>query len=489
MRWWNRFHVRLTLFHGVVVFVVLTVMAVVFYQTGVGLELEGLQARLRATVTILSRGIDADAVAALPPEGAPDAPLVKALRERFAFVAGHDPDINTIYVLRRTSDPNRFRFVIDYATDNQPATVGEPYDASALPRLRQGAEQVTVEKTLYRDQWGASMSGYAPLIRRDGDSIGLVGVDVAAARVEEMSERVLLTTLALYGVAGALLVVMAIVVGQQLRGPLQSINEAAERIAEGDFDVHLGLGRRDELGLVGRHFDRIAGNLKERDLIRDAFGRYVSPDVARRVLTDRSAQALGGEERAATILFADIQGYSTMNEKVPPGVMVGILNTYLTAMSEIIDAHDGCIIEFLGDAILCVFNTPNEVRGHAEAAVRCALAMSARLEQLNEGWRELEVAKTWREQGYESLRARIGIHTGVVIAGNIGSPRRMKYSVLGDVVNVASRLEQMNKRLGTWILLSAATVAELPADLRARATSHGEQDVRGRDGKVEVFSV
>ena len=332
------------------------------------------------------------------------------------------------------------------------------------------------------------MSGYAPLVRANGESIGLVGVDVAAERVETMSARVLETTLILYGVAGVLLVGLAVVVGQQLRGPLRRINEAAERIAEGDFDVHVGLGRRDELGLVGRHFDRIAGNLKERDLIRDAFGRYVSPDVARRVLEDRSAQALGGEEREATILFADIQGYSTMNEQVPPGVMVGVLNTYLTAMAEIIDAHDGCIIEFLGDAILCVFNTPNEVRGHAEAAVRCALAMSERLEALNESWRELDVATTWREHGYESLRARIGIHTGVVIAGNIGSPRRMKYSVLGDVVNVASRLEQMNKRLGTWILFSAATAARLPEELRARATSHGEQDVRGREGKIEVFS-
>jgi len=489
LSWWNRFHVRITLFHGVIVFAVLTAMGVLFYEVGYRTELDGLQTRLRATVVMLSRHLDGDALARLDPAGEPGSPLVESLHRRFEDIAEQDRDIYTIYVLRRTDDPMVFRFVADYASDGSQARPGHVYDATALPRLRQGLEEITVESALYEDRWGQSLSGYAPIRLSDGTPWGLVGVDVAAARVQAMSARVLASTLALYGVAAVLLLLGAGFIGRRVRKPLASINVAASRIAEGDFEGRIESDRKDELGLIGRHFDTISQRLKERDFLRDTFGRYVSPDVARRVLEDRSAQALGGEEREATILFSDIEGYSTMNERVAPRDMIGVLNTYLSAMNEVIDAHEGCVIEFLGDAILCAFNTPNDVRAHADSALRCALAMRERLETLNAQWEVSGVAKAWQEAGLEALRVRVGIHTGTVVAGNIGSPTRMKYGVLGDVVNIAARLEQMNKRLGTTILLSEDTRAQVGDDLRARCESRGVQEVRGRAGRVQVFSV
>ncbi len=226
-----------------------------------------------------------------------------------------------------------------------------------------------------------------------------------------------------------------------------------------------------------------------QDFIRDIFGRYVSADVARRLLSDRSAQALGGEEREATILFSDLEGYTTMNEQVPPKDMLGVLNAYLGAMTEIIERHHGVVIEFLGDAILCVFNTPNDVSAHANAAVACAVEMRQRLAELNTRWAATPVAEAWRASGFERLQMRVGIHTGVVVAGNIGSRTRMKYGVLGDVVNLAARIEHMNKDLGTSILLSASVRARLPEAVKAETQPLGEREVRGRAGRVEVFSV
>lgn len=489
IKWFRRFHVRLTAAQGGVVFLVLTVMAAVFYQLGYHAELTGLQGRLRATVATVALHVDVPSIAALDPAGEPNAPEVRALYQHFKAVAGTDKDISTIYLLRKTARPGILRFVIDYATNGKTGRPGEEYDASKLPRMTEGLERISVESQLWEDDFGLSMSGYAPLKLPSGESIGLVGVDVDAARVREMSTRVLATTLALYGVAGLMLVLLALWTGRRIRGPLAEINAAAARIAAGDFVGRAHIARKDEFGLVARHFDTIAASLQERDFIRDTFGRYVSAEVARKVLGDRTMAALGGEEREATILFSDIQGYSTMNEKVDPHEMIDVLNTYLGAMNEVIDAHEGVVIEFIGDAILCVFNTPNDVNRHAQRAVRCALAMRERLKALNAEWIHTRVGEVWRESGYSELMTRVGLHTGTVVAGNIGSRTRMKYGVLGDVVNVAARLEQLNKQLQTSILFSQATWERLDDDLKALVVPQGKQVMRGREGGVEVYSL
>ena len=488
VRWFDRFHVRLTLANGVVMAVLIAAMATVFYQLGVQAELGGLQGRLRATAATLALTTDAAAVAALDPDGAPDSPEVRALYARFRAVAANDADISTIYLLRKTAEPGKLRFVVDFAARGQAGRPGQLYDASSLPRMREGLERVAVESKVWTDAFGASLSGYAPLRLPSGESIGLVGIDVDAARVEAMSTRVLTTTLVTAGLAGLLLALVAVWIGRRIRGPIAEIHAAAGRIAVGDFGGRVTTTRKDEFGLVARHFDVIAESLAERDFIRDTFGRYVSAEVARRVLGDRSKMALGGEERDATILFSDIAGYSTMNEKVGPQEMIGVLNSYLGAMNAIIDAHEGVVIEFIGDAILCVFNTPNDVNAHAMTAVRCALAMRERLATLNAEVAGTRVGEVWRQSGSGGLKVRVGIHTGTVVAGNIGSPTRMKYGVLGDVVNVAARLEQMNKALGTEILVSDVTHARLDDALRALAKPQGAQAVRGREGGLEVFA-
>ncbi|TNF26646.1 MAG: HAMP domain-containing protein [Deltaproteobacteria bacterium] len=489
VKWFHRFHVRLTLALGGVVFLMLTAMAVLFYQFGYDAALGGLQDKLRATVTTLALNIDVPALAALSPEGAPDSPEVRDLARRFEAVATTDKDISTIYALRKTDTPGHLRFIVDYAVEGRSGKPGQAYDATKLPRMLEGLDQVAVESQVWADEFGPSLSGYAPLRLPSGESIGLVGLDVDAARVHEMQERVLTTTLVLYGITGLLMVLLALWTGRRIRGPLAEINRAAGRIAAGDFVGRVQDTRRDEFGMVARHFDVIAESLQERDFIRDTFGRYVSAEVARKVLGDRTKMALGGEEREATILFSDIQGYSTMNEKIDPQEMIGVLNSYLGAMNEVIDAHDGVVIEFIGDAILCVFNTPNDVNEHAERAVRCALAMRERLVELNAEWDDTRVGDVWRESGHGALTTRVGIHTGTVVAGNIGSRTRMKYGVLGDVVNVAARLEQMNKQTKTTILVSQATFERLHDDLKAAAMPQGKHVLRGRETAVGVYAL
>ena len=177
-----------------------------------------------------------------------------------------------------------------------------------------------------------------------------------------------------------------------------------------------------------------------------------------------------------------------MSEQMSPTEVVNLLNDYLTAMNAEIDRHQGCVIEFLGDAILAVFGAPVATSGHPERAVRCALAMREALGRLNAEWERRGLAAGWRARGLDALAQRIGVHTGLVVAGNLGSAHRMKYAVIGDAVNVAARLEALNKNLGTELLISDAVWAELPDELARQAHDQGLHKVKGRDQQIQVWS-
>lgn len=473
---------------GAIVFSVLALMGLIFYDLAYSTEFEALQARIRSTVGILSRRVDPRVLDSIDRSKGMADPVYRDFHDDFKAICKADPDIYTIYVLKRVQ--KELVFVIDVSDDPQDsARPGERYraDEAVLETMKRGLETVTVEDEMTADKWGLSLGGYAPLRYGDGTSYGLVGVDVDASHIEDMSNRLVITTLLIFGAAAFALAMMAVLMGRRIKGPIQAIDLTARRIAGGDFDHELRLERKDEFGLMGHHFNTIAKSLKERDFLRDTFGRYVSPDIAKKVLQDRSAAALGGEEREVTVVFSDIEGYSTMTELIPPQEVLGMLNTYLGAMNEIIDEHSGCIIEFLGDAILAVFNAPNDVDRHADIGVRCALAMRDKLEALNREWESQPIAEIWRKAGKEKLKARVGIHTGRVVAGNLGSKTRMKYGLIGDVVNVAARIEALNKKLVTTLLVSDDTWHALGDDIKARATDRGEHEVKGRSHTVRVW--
>ena len=489
LRPWQRFHVRLTLLMGLVVTAILSVMGVVYYEVTYATELEALQKRIHSTVMILSRRLDANRLAAIEPGNAANNPYLTAVREDLQAICSDDTDINSIYIFAKTAEPRVLRFIAN--VDDDPAKkipFGTTYPIKDEVKLmEQGLDAVTIENEMTRDDFGLSLSGYAPLRMANGDAFGLVGVDILAPNIEAMQMRVLGATLAMFGAAALAMAIVAYILGRRIRGPISRINVAAQQIAGGDFGHELVVERHDEFGLMTHHFNTIAKSLTERDFLRDTFGRYVSPDIAKRVLADRSAAALGGEEREVTVVFSDIEGYSSMTELIPPKEVLGMLNTYLAAMNEIIDQHQGCIIEFLGDAILTVFNAPNDVPNHAEVGVRCAIAMRERLEEMNRVWESQPIAQIWRQAGKERLRARIGIHSGRVVAGNLGSHTRMKYGLIGDVVNVAARIEALNKKLSTSLLVSADTKAQVGSALDAIAIDRGEHEVKGRAGHVKVW--
>jgi sigma-B regulation protein RsbU (phosphoserine phosphatase) len=237
--------------------------------------------------------------------------------------------------------------------------------------------------------------------------------------------------------------------------PLRQLAEQARRIRQGDLDVSLVPISRDEIGVLTRAMNDMARALRDRNFVREALGRYVSPELAERCLRDRDALRLGGELRQVAILMSDLRGFSVLSERLGAEAMIDLINRYLARMTPIILAHGGTINEFIGDAILVLFGAPFERPDDAVRAARCALAMQAAMAGLNAENAAL---------GLPTLSMGIGIHTGVVVAGNIGSKEHVKYGVVGPTVNLAARVQGL--ATGGQVLLTNAALARVRGTVR-----------------------
>ncbi|HYA41210.1 MAG TPA: adenylate/guanylate cyclase domain-containing protein [Syntrophobacteraceae bacterium] len=217
---------------------------------------------------------------------------------------------------------------------------------------------------------------------------------------------------------------------------------------------------------------------RQKKWLRGAFDRYVSPEVVQSIVNNPSSLELGGQEIEATIFFSDLADFTSFSERLHPSDLVSLLIEYFTPMTNIILEHRGALDKFIGDAIMAFWGAPLPLENHARYACEAALAMKKSLAALQEGWRQRKLPL---------LKARMGIHSGPVVAGNVGSSQRFNYTVLGDTVNLASRLEGANKLYGTTILISEDTFR-----LAGPAFLSRELDmirVKGRSAPVKIYEL
>ncbi len=217
---------------------------------------------------------------------------------------------------------------------------------------------------------------------------------------------------------------------------------------------------------------------RRRRWIRDAFSRYLHPDVVDELCRSGANLRLGGEERELTVLFLDVRDFSALAERLTAPELVATMNEFFTAMTDVVLAHRGMLDKYIGDSLMAVFGAPLPDRRHAARACRASIDMRAALASLH---------ARWRAEGRPCLEMRVGVNTGRMVIGNIGTERRFDYTVMGDEVNIASRLEAANNALGTNVLVSAATMEAASGELAF--SPRGTIAVKGRRQSVEVFEL
>ena len=284
-------------------------------------------------------------------------------------------------------------------------------------------------------------------------------------------ERVVATVLA--GLALLVLsVALAAWLGVRASRPVRALAAAARSIEVRRLDRVRPLppSRVAEFDDANRSFNRMVAGLKENELVRETLGRFVPTDVARTLLTEGGE--LAPEQSEATVLFCDLEGFTSLTETLGPDGIVELLNEYFEVMVEILERHRGVVTQFQGDAILATFNVPLPDPAHASNALRAAI--------------EMQSAVRRQEFAGQRIGSRIGINTGRLVAGAVGAKGRLSYTVHGDAVNLAARLEALNKELGTRILVSAATAEQVEGfDLEPM----GEVGVRGQTERVRIHAI
>jgi class 3 adenylate cyclase len=298
----------------------------------------------------------------------------------------------------------------------------------------------------------------------------LLSADIASYSGERLVREATMDVVAT--IVGTLFMVFWI--NHALSRPVARLDLGMRQVAKGDYQVRLPVTSDDEMGHAAGRFNEMVEGLSERQYLRDTFGKYVSKSVAAAILGNRDrAGRVADTTSEATLMFTDIEGFTGLSERLAPAEVAAVLNAYLGAVVPVIEQHGGVVNSFIGDGLFVFFNLPLPCENHAAAAIAAAIEIQR---VLDEG----------PFAGHIALRTRIGINTGTVIGVTIGADNRLNYTLLGDAVNVASRVEQLNKHFRTRILATESTV-------RAASSSDCERlgvtDVRGHEDNIVVYRV
>ncbi len=427
--------------------------------------------RQRGVAAAVAAMLDGDEVAQWDRRGAELRPAYQAAVDNIRAVRSAS-DVRWIGLLGRRD--GRVVYLLDGEEEDPVPALYPFFDVS--PALTAAFAGELGFGTAIEDEFGVWDSAFAPIADSRGRVTAVAVVDLDADwREETLAELRRAVLIEILATAAAALA-GAILFSRYLARHLARLASASEEVARGRFDVQVAIESRDEVGVLASSFNTMVSGLRERDFLRDAFGRYLPESVTRLLLSDPEAMRPGGRLQIVTVMMSDLRGYTSLTAELGPQATIEILNAYLSRMTEVIEAHGGTINEFIGDAILALFGAPHVGEDDARRAVTCAARMQAALDAFNQ-----ELA----ERGVAPLEMGIGIDTGEVMVGNIGSMRRVKWGVLGDTVNRAARVESFT--VGGEVLITADTREAAGGDLEVRGPIAAK--AKGQARPLEFYAV
>jgi adenylate cyclase len=444
---WQRLSVRLAALFAAVTLLAVGAVGLFTYerykrevQDTVGTQLMNIA---RVTALLVDPALHAEAERTLSPSGT----AYRQIQQKLSAVKNEVLLTTPIYTLDRfDAGARRARVVV---VSDGPDRAGEPVPLApeVIDPMRWTFEDGVARYTpIYTNSRGTWITAFAPVLDRAGHVMAVVdvdyGVEIYLDRLNELRSTILYAS----GVGAFGTLILGFLFARRLTRPIRALTAGVARVAGGDLSRALPVLSRDELGRLTRAFNHMLEGLRQRDFIRSAFGRYVSPEVAQQLLESPQGLRFGGEKRVITVLMSDLRGYTRFAERGDPERVMDVLNEYLARMTDIIIRYGGTINEFIGDAVFAVFGAPLTHADHAERAAACALAMQGAMAELNRGH---------AASGLPRFEMGIGINTGEAVVGNIGSEQRAKYAIVGSAVNVAARVE--GATVGGQVFMTAAT--------------------------------
>ncbi len=399
-----------------------------------------LKRSLNTSVNICSSILDPNDIEKLTEYEQENSPVFINYRKSLKEIKKEVEDIKFVYIVRQTG--TNITYIIDCGDDaSEQAKLGEIYDdaSDGLKQLFDNPiEGVTFENEYYTDKWGTFLSAYKPIFK-NGKLIYVVCSDIKSVDVEKyISNYKKKFTCAFLTL---LIIIFPIIcwITNMIRRPLNKLRDEILKLKDLDVEEHI-----DFKSSISEVNDMIDATDKVKTGLR-SFSKYVPDKVVKQLISQGKDAKIGGEKEHVTILFSDIEGFTTISENNDTQEVVTALNEYFDIYVHCLEENGATVDKFIGDAVMAFWNAPSKVDNHEFIAVKTAMEIVKEIDVLNQ---------KWKSEGKKFIfKTRIGINSGEVIVGNIGSTNRINYTVTGDPVNLASRLEMANKQYNTKILV------------------------------------
>jgi adenylate cyclase len=391
-----------------------------------------------------------------------------------------DVTVAYLYTMMASPDnPNVMLFGVDSeAGKENKSHVGDVYKGLYSKDFKV-QNRIFVDETPSSDQWGDWITACAPVLGRDGRVVSMLCVDLGYADVKRKTtwKLMLCGLISLAGTMGAAFV-LSVILARHVSRPVQVLHHSLNEVGKGNFDVRMEVSTPGEFGEVAQAVNSMVEGLRQRDMLKGVFARYVSDQILKSVLEHGQQPNLKGERRKITVLFSDIRNFTALSEQLSPEDVVSLLNEYFEAMVDIVFTHKGMLDKFMGDGMMAVFGAPEDDPYQEEHAIMAGLEMLRTLKQL---------CDKWKHGKDMAISCGIGINSGIAVVGNIGSQKHMEYTAIGDTVNLAYHIESLTKETGHSLLVSDYTYVSVRNQFDFRRIEN--LAIKGRRESVVVYAV
>lgn len=483
------FSLRLLVFISVITCIVAIGSATSVYLVARDQQMHAIQGKLVSTATIAASLVNANDFKEVIQNKDSSSPAYKRIAHILSRFQSIDGDIRYVYTIAPTPETESkgiVQFIVDPSVafdgnnngiidpEEEPADPGELYNAKeSAPNMIAGFHAPIADSAYTQDKWGYFWSGYAPILDSSGNTIGLVGVDMTVNQIlllrNTFIAQVVLVILAVLLTS----IIISWILSRHIAKPVKILSIGMQQVSEGNLDTRIAIDSGDEFEKLADQFNSMTFGLQERKRILGTLERFMSKEVANLAMQHEDLLT-NPKRRRVTVLFCDIEKITAVAETSSPEEMAKVLGIFHEHMVECVFRNGGIVDKLLGDGLMALFGTPIPLENQEECAIRCALDMQETMNRV-------------RILTSIPLQIGVGIHAGIVIAGSIGSSRIMDYTVIGDAVNVASRLEHLSRDYPSRVLASQATIDSLQSKFKLE--SIGPIELKGRREPIMVYQV